>query len=170
MLMVATAAAVVSVASAAIAASTTPTAPTLPQTTTSVVPPAAQPVVAPPAKPKTTLHLSTTKHFLAEVGATYALSGHHYILTIQVANGSGHRVGAGVLSCLKSTSNAAVYTCKGSIGLIGGIMLFRGTLTFTAGSLAGTITGGSGEFLGVSGTIKGSPRSNGTVALTANYS
>jgi hypothetical protein len=171
LLKVATAAAVVSVGTAVVVATTTPASSTVPSAAISRdVPPAAAPnLVAAPSQPKTTLHLPNMLHLIAKAVSTYGLSGGRDIYTVQLSNRSRHLIGSGVLSCQTSSADASLQTCESSLGLAGGIMLFRATVNFHSETLSGTVTGGSGDYAGANGTIKGAARSNGTIALTATY-
>ncbi|HEX3706334.1 MAG TPA: hypothetical protein VHV76_06855 [Mycobacteriales bacterium] len=155
LLKLASAAATISVGGAIAVAVTTPGAASVPQHAVDAV-------------PATNLHLTRTIHLLSHTSGAHTPSKNQLIIAVDLSRG-GRTIGSGVDSCVRSAGTVGVYGCNSALGLTGGILLVRETINTTAGTIKGSVVGGSGDYKGAAGTISGTARPNLDVNLTVTY-
>jgi hypothetical protein len=107
-----------------------------------------------------TLHLSAKR--AAEV--RYESGG--FTEADKLRSKSGKAVGTDVADCTPVSSTKA--DCTGVVGLAGGLLDSRFSLSFATGAIKGTITGGTMAYRHATGTITGSSF-NGGAHLTIAY-
>ena len=105
-------------------------------------------------------------HFVAVKTSMSALreTGNYYESDVEVASGSP--VGQEVMACVSTTTGA---TCDGAFANASGIIDAHFTVDFGPGTWSGAITGGTGTYAEVSGTVKGT-RVYAGEAVTIVYS
>jgi hypothetical protein len=92
-------------------------------------------------------------HFVAvktSMSAALTETGNYYESDVEVASGSP--VGQEVTACVSTATGA---TCDGAFANASGIIDAHFTVDFGPGTWSGAITGGTGTYAGVSGTVKG---------------
>jgi hypothetical protein len=119
----------------------------------------------PAAQPRTTLHLPGPIHVIETVTGSTRIGSKTFVVVALTR--SGHAVGDAVNTC---TTSGTSYGCKSAFALSGGVILATISGDSNTGRVSGTVTGGSGKYQDATGSLKGTPTSNGKVALTINYS
>ncbi|HVV76774.1 MAG TPA: hypothetical protein VHC43_12120 [Mycobacteriales bacterium] len=141
--------------------------PSLPVAPAGTVPLATAPGSAVPAtKPGATLHLPGPLHIVEHVTGSSRLSSGKTLVSVSLSR-HGHLVGDGVYTC---TTGSTSDSCAAGFALSGGLIVADVTIHVSSGAVSGTVDGGTGQYDGATGTIKGKTRANRTVALTITYS
>ncbi|MGD0945762.1 MAG: hypothetical protein ABR972_16060 [Acidimicrobiales bacterium] len=100
----------------------------------------------------TPISASFVLHFVAVKTSmsTPTETGAYYESDVEVASGSP--VGQEVASCVSATT---AVTCDGAFANANGIIDAHFTISLSTGTLTGTVTGGTGAYADVSGTVNG---------------